>query len=199
MANQPLLEDDYYLSSEEEEQQEEDDDDDDVEEEEDQRLQPGVAGSEAGSENLGSEVAAAPGMRSGYAAALDSLHDGAAQELSVVQDKVEEQLLRLNFPPDLAPPPAPPSERWVRPLGLAAASGHVDCVLLLLDAGAAVDGTDGRSATALMVAAANGHLACVRALIDSGAPALLLLVLGLAHDGAAAAHTRPASGEQVQI
>ena len=45
----------------------------------------------------------------------------------------------------------------------------VDVVTLLLDAGAAIDATDNRGRTALMIAAERGHAAVVQALLARGA------------------------------
>ena len=58
-------------------------------------------------------------------------------------------------------------------LAFAAKGGHIECVSLLLEAGAKVDtrftGYGAQNYTALMHAADNGHATCVEMLIDAGA------------------------------
>ena len=55
------------------------------------------------------------------------------------------------------------------PLIFAASNGHTDCVRLLLEANAKVNGTDAWGSTALFKASSYNHKACVETLLDSGA------------------------------
>ena len=55
------------------------------------------------------------------------------------------------------------------PLYIAAHEGHLDAVVVLVDAGASVDQAADSGATPLIMAAYNGHLEVVRALVEAGA------------------------------
>ena len=54
------------------------------------------------------------------------------------------------------------------PLSSAAASGHITCVKVLIEAGADVDGFYNNRKNPLVAAAANGHDKCLEKLIESG-------------------------------
>lgn len=62
-----------------------------------------------------------------------------------------------------------PSEEGVTPLVAAASEGQLECVQLLIDAKADVNGKDKDKTSALMAASARGHLEVVKALLAAGA------------------------------
>lgn len=60
-------------------------------------------------------------------------------------------------------------ETQLTPLHLAAMAGHMECVSILIQAGAKLYAKDGQGATPLHLAAENGHHDCVKLLLFAGA------------------------------
>jgi len=83
------------------------------------------------------------------------------------------------------------------PLHYAATGGHVEVILMLLEAHAYVDAESPNKSTPLMMAAMYGSTAAVRALLDGGADPTLRNELGLSAVEFAQRASRPDAAELV--